>query len=50
MCGKAPAREEYIFGRWILTLGVGRAITGFDVVGSFAESYIIIGVSAPEKK
>lgn len=32
------------------TLIVGRAITGFGVAGSFAGSYIIIGVSAPEKK
>ncbi len=32
-----------------ITLIVGRAITGFGVAGSFAGSYIIIGVSAPEK-
>ena len=29
---------------------VGRAITGFGVAGTFVGSYIIIGVSAPEKQ
>ena len=28
----------------------GRAITGFGVAGTFAGSYIVIGVAAPEKR
>jgi len=33
-----------------MTLVVGRAVTGFGVAGTFGGSYIIIGVSVPEKQ